>query len=1650
MFVGDVPADTEAAVRAEFDAMLRRFRELGAGTADYTLYVGPGREALADIYARVAGRPPPERLCSWYPSQGAALLNLDCFGTPPYSLDGFHLAAVRERLAPAASLPSVPSGFDQRGPTWLQQGVTRYMRHWYRVERGYEDLDASRNRESSGAGRTARLLSTSSTAAGFHEEYWPSGSLAFLALEWLAEHAGQPAIFEYYRLLLASETWEEAFERAFSIGTDDFYEAFEAHRAAVAPPFPHLVDDREEPVLVFVGDVPAATGAAVQAELDAIEAWFRERFSTGAADYTLFIGADASALVDAHRRVIGIEVSEQFCYWAPYGGGGIINLDCFKDAPYGLDTAHILGVREEVSPSSSVPATPQGFDRRGPVWLIRGSETYVRHACRVARGHEELEFSRGSAASLAARTTQSLSTISTLARYNDYYSASQALSFLALEWLAEQAGDPALFEYYRRLPASSTWEEAFESAFGLTIDEFYEAFEVYRARVVSEELSNVSKAATITTVLQPGWNMVGWLSGDVPASDLFEQIPALTGVSAWDVEAGRYQRRTRTSVGLHGLRSLAPGRGLWLLIGGDDLVEWKRPASEDSMVLELHAGRNLVGWAGRDGTPIEEAVGRFGDTFVRASLWDASTKRYLHYHPGRESTNPLHELNHGDALWVELAADARWWQSGAGPPPVEFLGEFTDEKRSEILGWVDGTRALIAERWGVEAPFTTYVGDREAVAPTYRRVRGSTNVTTCGNYSNSVIFLVDDCVNGGAHAHEYFHAVQFHLIGKPGKRVPGWMIEGSATYSLILYRGTVSTRQTGDERIQEARRQNEAVLGGYNLLPLSELESYSATVKPGNFGFTLGFLAVARLAEHAGDESIVDFFVRLADERTWRAAFEGAFGLTVDDFYEQFEAYRAATIIPLPHLTDDSDEPALEFVGDVPSSTAEAVRTDFDSLRAFFSDQLRAGTADYTIFAAAEPESVAAAHMRAFGEEPRDGFCDRSSNSGLAVVIDLNCHSTAPRELDGAHFKNVRRTLVPWESRPRMPAGFADYGPFWLDSPAETYVTYVYRTEAGIDGAEGIRNQAVSSAIGLTRSLSSTENGWELGDEYHGARGLGFVALELLAERAGEAALFDYYRLLPHSETWEEAFGGAFSMTVDTFYAVFGEHRVEVWPPFPHETDGQDRPLLVFLGDVPSGTEAAVRAELDAVQRRFRELGAGTADYTVYVGADREALADIYVRVAGRQPPERLCNWQTGQGVALLNLDCLGTAPHSLDAFHLTAVRERLAPAASLPPASSGVDQRGPTWLWQGVSRYMRHLYRVQRGYADLDASRNEASSGAGQTSRLLSTSSTPAGFHEEYWPSGSLAFLALEWLAEHAGQQAIFEYYRLLPDSESWEEAFEAAFGIGVDDFYEAFEAHRALAAPPFPHLVDDRDEPLLVFVGDISPATEAAVRAEIDALEAWFSEQFRTGTADYTLFLGADRDALVDAHRRVMGTEASERFCLRAPYSGAGMVNLDCRHTAPYGLDASHFVGVREQVSPSRSLPATPEGFDRWGPVWLVGSSQAYVLHSYRVARGRAELGASRDRETARATQTTRLLSSTSTLAGYSENSLASRALGLLAVEWLAERAGDTALFEYYRLLPKSRSWEEAFEAAFGIGVDDFYEAFEAYRAEVAPPTP
>ena len=69
---------------------------------------------------------------------------------------------------------------------------------------------------------------------------------------------------------------------------------------------------------------------------------------------------------------------------------------------------------------------------------------------------------------------------------------------------------------------------------------------------------------------------------------------------------------------------------------------------------------------------------------------------------------------------------------------------------------------------------------------------------------------------------------------------------------------------------------------------------------------------------------------------------------------------------------------------------------------------------------------------------------------------------------------------------------------------------------------------------------------------------------------------------------------------------------------------------------------------------------------------------------------------------------------------------------------------------------------------------------------------------------------------------------------------------------------------------------------------------------------------------------------------------------------------------------------------------------------------------------------------------------LANPEQESLFLYEVGFLATDWLVERAGPEAVLKFFRFGGHSA----AFEAAFGMTLDEFHISFEQHRLEVAPP--
>ena len=75
--------------------------------------------------------------------------------------------------------------------------------------------------------------------AAFRAQGGGAYGLAHLAADWLASMAGgDDALISFFGARTNEEDWQVTFERVFSMGVDDFYTSFAAHRAEVAPPTP--------------------------------------------------------------------------------------------------------------------------------------------------------------------------------------------------------------------------------------------------------------------------------------------------------------------------------------------------------------------------------------------------------------------------------------------------------------------------------------------------------------------------------------------------------------------------------------------------------------------------------------------------------------------------------------------------------------------------------------------------------------------------------------------------------------------------------------------------------------------------------------------------------------------------------------------------------------------------------------------------------------------------------------------------------------------------------------------------------------------------------------------------------------------------------------------------------------------------------------------------------------------------------------------------------------------------------------------------------------------------------------------------------------------------------------------------------------------
>jgi hypothetical protein len=165
-----------------------------------------------------------------------------------------------------------------------------------------------------------------------------------------------------------------------------------------------------------------------------------------------------------------------------------------------------------------------------------------------------------------------------------------------------------------------------------------------------------------------------------------------------------------------------------------------------------------------------------------------------------------------------------------------------------------------------------------------------------------------------------------------------------------------------------------------------------------------------------------------------------------------------------------------------------------------------------------------------------------------------------------------------------------------------------------------------------------------------------------------------------------------------------------------------------------------------------------------------------------------------------------------------------------------------------------------------------------------------------------------------------------------------------------------------------------------------------------------------------------------------------LTVSYSGGRIAvnarNLEANLSDPESLGVmliAYYFLVEDNLSGANSNPS---------PQWLIYGSANYVAYSTYDRVGKYSYSAARK---LRAPYALNAVNSGSTLKVLEGDPGARRRdlspVGFIAVEMLANIAGEASINNYWKALGKS-SWQTAFEQAFGIKVDDFYVRFDGWR--------
>lgn len=276
---------------------------------------------------------------------------------------------------------------------------------------------------------------------------------------------------------------------------------------------------------------------------------------------------------------------------------------------------------------------------------------------------------------------------------------------------------------------------------------------------------------------------------------------------------------------------------------------------------------------------------------------------------------------------------------------------------------------------------------------------------------------------------------------------------------------------------------------------------------------------------------------------TWAAL--GTVPLPLDDGLSSNGRFRYGDIsldVPLPPVSDVT----VAFYGEFSPERRTALREEALQVVSYFSERYGIFEPEFELYFGADPDGVAQAQREILGvPDPSYVVCGTAveHQAFLADWCATGAHDLSS-PLAREYFRVLQVHLIRGGSPPRNV-----YVPDWLLEGTAEHFAFGYSIHQGHTSVAEVKIALQRRVIAEALDLRVPEGIPQLIPQLDtaGNRTAAF-AVQHLASRSSEAALIEFFRLIPMASGWEEAFTTAFELTPSAFATSLAE-RIEAITP---------------------------------------------------------------------------------------------------------------------------------------------------------------------------------------------------------------------------------------------------------------------------------------------------------------------------------------------------------------------------------------------------------------------------------------------------------------------------------------------------------------------